>query len=99
RWIIQLCRRAGFRPNFVQKAGSVSNMFTLIGSEGAVTLVPAYLKSFPVAGVAMVPLSDTKASWDFLVVWQRGRTGKSLHALLDALAASANAFGSGTIDS
>ncbi|MBV8640779.1 MAG: LysR family transcriptional regulator, partial [Verrucomicrobia bacterium] len=49
RWIIQLCRRAGFRPNFVQKAGSVSNMFTLIGSEGAVTLVPAYLKSFPVA--------------------------------------------------
>ncbi|MBV8414507.1 MAG: LysR family transcriptional regulator [Verrucomicrobia bacterium] len=99
RWIIQLCRRAGFRPNFVQKAGSVSNMFTLIGSEGAVTLVPAYLKSFPVASVAMVPLSDTKATWDFLVVWQRGRTGKSLHALLDALAASANAFGSGTIDS
>lgn len=96
RWITQLCRRAGFRPTFEQKAGSVSNMFTLIGSEGAVTLVPAYLKSFPMASVAMVPLSDTKATWDFLVVWQRGRTGKSLHALLDALAASANAFGSRT---
>jgi len=99
RWITQLCRRAGFRPKFVQKADSVSNMFTLIGSEGAVTLVPAYLKSFPVASVAMVPLSDTKATWDFLVVWQRGRTGKSLQALLDALAASANAFGSRTTDS
>ena len=99
RWITQLCRRAGFRPKFVQKADSVSNMFTLIGSEGAVTLVPAYLKGFPVASVAMVPLSDTKATWDFLVVWQRGRTGKSLHALLDALAASANAFGSRTTDS
>jgi DNA-binding transcriptional LysR family regulator len=89
RWIIQLCRRAGFRPKFVQEATSVSNMFTLIGSEGAVTLVPAYLKSFPVAGVAMVQLSDTKATWDFLVVWQRGRIGKSLRALLDALAATA----------
>jgi DNA-binding transcriptional LysR family regulator len=92
RWIAQLCRRAGFRPKFVQKASSVSNMFTLIGSEGAVTLVPGYLRSFPVAGVAMVPLSDTKATWDLLVVWQRGRTGKSLQALLDALAASAQAF-------
>jgi DNA-binding transcriptional LysR family regulator len=91
RWITQLCRRAGFRPKFVQDAASLSNMFTLIGSEGAVTLVPAYLKNFPVAGVSMVQLSDTKATWDFLVVWQRGRTAKSLRTLLDALAASASA--------
>jgi hypothetical protein len=67
-------------------------IFTLVGSEGAVTLVPAYLKSFPVAGVAMVPLSDSKATRDFLVVWQRGRTAKSVRALLDALAVSANSF-------
>jgi DNA-binding transcriptional LysR family regulator len=92
RCITQLCRRAGFRPKFMQKAASLSNMFTLIGSEGAVTLVPAYLKSFPVAGVAMVPLSDSKATWDFLVVWQRGRTAKSVRALLDALAVSANSL-------
>lgn len=91
RWITQLCRRAGFRPKFVQDAASLSNMFTLIGSEGAVTIVPAYLKNFPVAGVSMVQLSDTKATWDFLVVWQRGRTAKSLRTLLDALAASASA--------
>jgi DNA-binding transcriptional LysR family regulator len=90
RWITQLCRQAGFRPQFVQDAASVSNMFTLIGSEGAVTLVPAYLKSFPVAGIAMVQLSDLKATWDFLVVWQRGRAAKSLRVLLDGLATSAN---------
>jgi DNA-binding transcriptional LysR family regulator len=94
RWITQLCRRAGFRPKFVQEAASVSNMFTLIGSEGAVTLVPAYLKSFPVAGVAMVQLSDPKATWDFLVVWQRGRTAQSLRALLDALTERASSAGS-----
>jgi DNA-binding transcriptional LysR family regulator len=92
RWITQLCRRAGFRPRFVQDAASVSNMFTLVGSEGAVTLVPAYLKSFPVAGIAMVQLSDPKATWDFLIVWQRGRIAKSQRALLGALAAGANAF-------
>ena len=86
RWITQLCRRAGFKPKFVQEAVSVSNMFTLIVSEGAVALVPSYLKHFPVAGVAMVELLDKKATWDFLVVWQRGRTAKPLRELLDALA-------------
>ena len=90
RWITQLCRRAGFKPKFVQEAVSVSNMFTLIVSEGAVALVPSYLKHFPVAGVAMVELLDRKATWDFLVVWQRGRTAKSLRELLDALADVSN---------
>jgi DNA-binding transcriptional LysR family regulator len=86
RWITQLCRRVGFRPKFGQEAVSVSNMFTLVVSEGAVALVPSYLKHFPVAGVAMVELLDSKATWDFFVVWQRGRTAKPLRELLDALA-------------
>lgn len=86
RWIVQLCRRAGYRPNFVQVADSISQALTLISSEGAVTLAPAYLKSFPAAGVSMVTLADAKAEWDFLVVWQAGRTSDSLHALLDSLA-------------
>ena len=46
-------------------------MSTALVSEGAVALVPSYLKQFPVAGVAMVELLDKKATWDFLVVWQR----------------------------
>jgi hypothetical protein len=66
------CRRAGFRPKFVQETVSVANMFTLTVSEGAVALVPSHLKHFPVAGVAMVELLDREATWDFLVVWQRG---------------------------
>jgi DNA-binding transcriptional LysR family regulator len=90
RWIAQLCRRAGFRPKFVQEATSLSNTFTLVVSEGAVTLLPGYLQNFLVAGVAMLQLSDPKATWDFLVVWQRGRTAKSLRALLDALAAKSS---------
>jgi hypothetical protein len=72
RWITQLCRPAGFRRKFVQEAASLSQMFTLIGSEGAVTLLPAYLKSFPVAGVAMVQLSGIRATLGFsgrLATW------------------------------
>jgi DNA-binding transcriptional LysR family regulator len=88
RWIVQLCRRAGFRPKFVQEAATVSQVFTLVSSEGAVTLLPAYLKNFPAAGVAMVQLTDPRATWEFLVFWQRGRMAVSLRALLDALAAS-----------
>jgi hypothetical protein len=39
------------------------------------------------------PATDhTEATWDFLVVWQRGRIAKSLRALLDALAVSAKSF-------
>jgi DNA-binding transcriptional LysR family regulator len=96
RWITQLCRRAGFRPKFVQEAVSVSNMFTLIVSEGAVALIPSYLKHFPVAGVAMVELLDRKATWDFFVVWQRGRTGKPLRELLDALAGVSQRYPAGS---
>jgi DNA-binding transcriptional LysR family regulator len=93
RWIIQLCRRAGFRPNFVQIAATVSQAFTLISSEGAVTLGPDYLKNFPSTNVAMVPLADAKATWDFLVVWQAGRTPGALHALLDSLSQVADQNG------
>jgi DNA-binding transcriptional LysR family regulator len=86
RWIIQLCRRAGFRPAFGQVAASISHAFSLIHGEGLVALLPAYVKGFPTAGVAMVPLSDARATWDFLIIWQRGKSSAALRALLAALA-------------
>jgi DNA-binding transcriptional LysR family regulator len=89
RWITQLCRKAGFKPNFAHVAASVSHMLSLVSGEGTVTLVPAYMKSLPTAGVAMVPISDPGAVWDFLVVWQRGRTGELVRAFIDALSAEA----------
>jgi DNA-binding transcriptional LysR family regulator len=85
RWIAQLCRRAGFRPKFVQGADSVSEAFSVINSEGVIALLPAYLKTFPASGVARVEISDPKATWDFIIVWQRGKASGSLRVLLDAL--------------
>lgn len=89
RWITQLCRKAGFKPKFVQEAASVSHLLSLVSSEGAVALVPAYMKNLPTAGIAMVPIADAAAVWDFLVVWQRGRTAPPVRALIDALSTEA----------
>ena len=89
RWITQLCRQAGFRPKFGPTAESLSHSFTLIAGEGAVTLAPDYLRGFPAAGIVMIPLTAPEAAWDFLVVWQRGRTAASVRALLDALVEAA----------
>jgi DNA-binding transcriptional LysR family regulator len=88
RWIVQLCRRAGFRPQFVQTVQSLSEAFSTINSEGVVTLLPGYIGRNPAPGVVCVELSDPKATWEFLVVWQRGKASSAVRALLDALAAT-----------
>ncbi|MEZ0299365.1 MAG: LysR substrate-binding domain-containing protein, partial [Candidatus Methylacidiphilales bacterium] len=86
RWIAQLCKRAGFRANFVHTGDTLSQTFSIIAGEGCVTLGPAYLRHYPAAGVAMIPIQEDYATWDFLIVWQRGRTPASIHAMLDCLA-------------
>lgn len=88
RWIAQLCRKAGFRPTFVQQSDSISELFSLISSEGAVALVPAYLADHRAAGAVLVPIADPHATWDFLIVWQRGKTAATVRALIDALPAA-----------
>lgn len=91
RWIIQLCRRAGFRPNFAQEANGIAQAFTLASSEGLVGLGPGYLADYTAGGVRMVRLSDDWARWDFLVIWQRGRMSNAVRALLEALSATVDA--------
>jgi DNA-binding transcriptional LysR family regulator len=92
RWITHLCRRAGgFTPRIVQEADSVTHMLSLIATEGAVTLVPSYIQDLPAAGVKMIPVADAEARWDFLLIWQRGRTARPLQTLIEALSATMNA--------
>lgn len=85
RWLTQLCRRAGFRPKFAGDADSFSHAFTLVASDGVVMLMPEYVRDYPAPAVAMIPIEDAEATWDFLVMWQRGRTAGPVRALLDAL--------------
>lgn len=89
QWVTQLCRKAGFNARFTHGAESLQDKLSLITNEGAVTLEPAYLRHFPTAGVSMVPIADADATWDFLVVWQRGRTAGATLALLEAFSSAA----------
>jgi len=85
RWVTQLCRRAGFRPRFVPSPDSLAEGFSMINSEGVVAILPGYFPRHPSPGIVCVELADETAKWDFLVVWQRGRTSAALRAMLDAL--------------
>jgi DNA-binding transcriptional LysR family regulator len=89
RWVAQLCREAGFRPKFAFTARSVAEMFSIVSAESTVALAPAYLRDTAAAGVAFVAVDDAAARWDFLIVWQRGRTSAALQALIDALTIAA----------
>lgn len=89
RWITSLCRAAGFKTRFAAITDGITNVLSLVVSESAVTLMPDYFSSFSHPGVCFVPVSDTKARWDFIVLWQRGKVPASTRALVDALSESA----------
>jgi LysR family transcriptional regulator, benzoate and cis,cis-muconate-responsive activator of ben and cat genes len=85
RWVAKLCRRAGFRPRFVRYGESLANTLSHIVSEQAIAIVPEYVRQIPTPGVAVRPIVDAGATWDFLVVWQRGPTPPPMRAFLGAL--------------
>lgn len=86
-WIVRLCRRARFRPRFIREADSITETFSLIVSEGAITLLPDYFSGDAPPGVVLKPVSDSHARWDYLILWQRGRTPPTTRAFLAALPA------------
>ena len=89
RWIVQICKRAGFRPRFLLDAGSLAEGLASIVMEGAISLQPEYAKRAAVPGVVFRPLRDAAAKWDLMVAWQRGKTAPPVRVLVDALTASA----------
>lgn len=85
RWVARLCRRAGFRPRFVEDAESLTHGLAMVVSDGAVSLLPEYTRTTNVPGVFFVPLRDPYARWELLVVWQRGAMTTPVKAMLEAL--------------
>lgn len=88
KWLVQLCRRAGFRLRGVLDSDSLSHGLATIVSEGAVALLPEYAAQMRVPGVVFRPLRDANVKWDLAFVWQRGKTSIPVRAMLDALPAS-----------
>lgn len=90
RWISALCRSAGFRPRFHATPDGISNVLSLVSSESAATLLPDYFLKTSHPGIRFVPVSDAKARWDFIILWQRGKTSPAAQAFVEALRASSS---------
>lgn len=90
QWIAQLCRRAGFRPRFVEDADSLTHALSLLVAENAVTLVSSIARKVNAPGVAYRPLGGRGARWDLLVAWQRGPMTQPVRTLVDTLARRAS---------
>jgi DNA-binding transcriptional LysR family regulator len=90
RRLAQICRNCGkFRPKLIDESGDLSCKLMVVANEGAVALIPAYMRHRGVPGVVIIPVADAKATWRLFVVWQRGKTGGALRTLLDWLPAKA----------
>ena len=92
QWISALCKTAGFKPRFAAVVDGITNVLSLVASEDAVTLLPAYFQEFKHPGVVFLPISDARAKWDFIVLWQRGKVPASTRALVEELKESAARF-------
>lgn len=82
-WMTQLCSRAGFKPRFIKNSESVTETFTLIAGEQAVTLLPDYVSIQPPPGVVFCRLTDKWACWELFVLRQRGRGSAAARQLVD----------------
>ncbi len=85
QWILSLCRIAGFKTRLLASPDGISHVLSMISAETAVTLLPDYFLSYAHPGIHFVPVSDSKAKWDFIILWQRGKTPPSALALINAL--------------
>jgi DNA-binding transcriptional LysR family regulator len=86
--ISQFCRRFGkFRPRFapVRSFESLAESLSISGNEDAISLNPNFISHLRIPNVVTVPITDTGATWDLFVAWQRGKTAGPLRALLGAL--------------
>lgn len=90
RWLVQLCRKVGYRPRFADEAESLSHALGLVVTERVITLVPkASFRALP-PGVVFRPLREDEARWKLLVAWQRGKVTEPVRGLIEALAAVAS---------
>lgn len=84
-WLIQLCRRAKFRPKIVENAHGFTHALSLLIAENAVTLFSGLVLNFKVPGVAFRPLRTPAVKWDLQVAWQRGKIADPVRELVNLL--------------
>ncbi len=87
RWVAQLCRKAGYRPRFLEDSESLTHGLATVVTEGAITLLPDYVMKMNAPGVAFRPLAEPNVTWELLVAWQRGKATEAVKAMLAAFPA------------
>jgi DNA-binding transcriptional LysR family regulator len=86
RRLIQLCRSYGkFAPKVIETPGGLSDAFSAIANDGAVAVIPSFLRNQKRPGMVILPISDVGATWDLVIAWQKGHTSEPLRALLASL--------------
>jgi DNA-binding transcriptional LysR family regulator len=86
RLLLQLCRKCGkFRPKLIGPVESLAAGLLTVVNEGAVGLMPGYVRSQITPCLITIPLADPEAVTDMRVIWQRGKTPAPLKSLLEAL--------------
>ena len=48
------------------------------------TLAPAFLRHCKTPKATVIPVTDTEATWNLFLVWQRGQITEALRTLLNA---------------
>lgn len=84
-WMFSMCSKAGFRPRFIAETSSISETFALVAGEGAVSLVPDYMDAAPPPGIRYVPVKNKVATWNLLVMRQRGSGSASARRLVELM--------------
>jgi DNA-binding transcriptional LysR family regulator len=84
-WLVQLCRRGGFRPNIVENADSITHTLSLLVAENAVALLPALVERVQVPGVTFRALRGAAAKWELQVAWHRGKITGPVRELVNLL--------------
>ena len=84
-WLIQLCRRAKFRPKIVENADGLTHTLSLLVAENAVTLLPGLVAKLKAPGVTFRPLRTPLVKWELQVAWQRGKITEPVRDLVHFL--------------
>jgi DNA-binding transcriptional LysR family regulator len=83
--VLQLCAKAGFRPNIVREAREPSVMIGLVSAGVGVAIVPADTQCIRLAGVAYQRIIDDDAVSTLYLSYRADDDRKHLKALLSAL--------------
>ena len=82
RWILDMCKEAGFTPNFVTQVKSLPEMFTLIGAGIGVALVTYDSISLAHPNTVFISPDNFKTSIKIVAAWRKNEERTAVKILV-----------------